>query len=103
MNIVFANYLLSHSSCFYFIQLILPFCICAIDDPLVVSVLNGNALRIVLDDEDDFAMLAENLFTDLDADDNGKLSKNDISNALLRMGVQLGVPPIRGWSCCLCI
>ncbi|XP_039114314.1 uncharacterized protein LOC120249748 isoform X2 [Dioscorea cayenensis subsp. rotundata] len=65
------------------------------DDPLVVSVLNGNALRIVLDDEDDFAMLAENLFTDLDADDNGKLSKNDISNALLRMGVQLGVPPIR--------
>ncbi|KAH7652284.1 EF-hand-containing protein [Dioscorea alata] len=65
------------------------------DDPLVVSVLDGNALRIVLDDEDDFAMLAENLFTDLDAHDNGKLSKNDISNALLHMGVQLGVPPIR--------
>ncbi|KAJ0974066.1 hypothetical protein J5N97_016031 [Dioscorea zingiberensis] len=65
------------------------------DDPLVISVLDGKALRIFLDDEDDFAMLAENLFTELDTDDNGKLSKNDIANALLHMGVQLGVPPIQ--------
>ncbi|XP_044468948.1 uncharacterized protein LOC123198324 [Mangifera indica] len=63
------------------------------EDPLVVSVLDGKTLKVFLDDEDDFAMLAENLFTDLDTEDKGKIFKSQISNALLHMGVELGVPP----------
>ncbi|KAL6007288.1 hypothetical protein ACLOJK_032785 [Asimina triloba] len=63
------------------------------DDPLVVSVLDGTALQLILDDEDDFAVLAENLFTDLDTEDTGKLSKSKIKNALDLMGVDMGVPP----------
>lgn len=67
-----------------------------LDDPLVVSILDGSALRLFLDDEDDFAMLAESLFTDLDTKDKGKLSKNEIQNALIHMGVDMGVPPFSG-------
>ncbi|KAI0493020.1 hypothetical protein KFK09_027296 [Dendrobium nobile] len=63
------------------------------DDPLVVSILDGSGLRVVLDDEDDFAMVAENVFTDLDTNDTGKLSKSKIQNVLAHMGVELGVPP----------
>ncbi|XP_057960418.1 uncharacterized protein LOC131152650 [Malania oleifera] len=63
------------------------------DDPLVVSILDGNALRLFLEDEDDFAMLAENLFTDLDVEDKGKISRREIRNALVHMGVEMGVPP----------
>ncbi|XP_057539217.1 uncharacterized protein LOC130817499 [Amaranthus tricolor] len=62
------------------------------DEPLVVSILDGNTIRLFLEDEDDFAMLAENLFTDLDAEDEGKLSKSEILNALDKMGVEMGVP-----------
>ncbi|KAK9293106.1 hypothetical protein L1049_021092 [Liquidambar formosana] len=62
-------------------------------DPLVVSILDGNTLRLFLEDEDDFAMLAENLFTDLDTDDKGKISKSEIQNALVHMGVEMGIPP----------
>lgn len=64
------------------------------DEPLVVSVLDGNTIRLFLEDEDDFAMLAENLFTDIDAEDEGKLSKSEIRNALVNMGVEMGVPPL---------
>ncbi|KAH9611440.1 hypothetical protein KSS87_000171 [Heliosperma pusillum] len=64
------------------------------DDPLVVSVLDGNTIRLFLEDEDDFAMLAENLFTDLDIEDEGKLSKSEIRSALVHMGVEMGVPPL---------
>ncbi|XP_059438104.1 uncharacterized protein LOC132170959 [Corylus avellana] len=63
------------------------------DDPLVIVTLNGNILRLFLEDEDDFAMIAENLFTDLDAEDKGKISKGEIRNALVHMGVDMGVPP----------
>ncbi|KAJ7973479.1 Calcium-binding EF hand family protein [Quillaja saponaria] len=63
------------------------------DDPLVVSVLDGHTLKLFLEDEDDFAMLAENLFTDLDTEDTGKISKNEIRNALVNMGAEMGVPP----------
>lgn len=49
-----------------------------------------------LDDEDDFAMIAEDLFTDLDAEDKGKISKNEIRNALVHMGVEMGVPSFSG-------
>ncbi|XP_010550926.1 PREDICTED: uncharacterized protein LOC104821676 [Tarenaya hassleriana] len=63
------------------------------DDPIVASILDGSTLRLFLEDEDDFAMLAENLFTDLDVDDNGKLKKSEIRNALAHMGVEMGVPP----------
>lgn len=63
------------------------------DDPIVVSILDGKALRIILEDEDDFAMLAENLFTDLDIEDRGKIRKSEIQNALLHMGIEMGVPP----------
>ncbi|GAB2238860.1 hypothetical protein Droror1_Dr00024773 [Drosera rotundifolia] len=62
------------------------------DDPLLVAVLDGSTLRLFLDDEDDFAMLAENLFTELDTEDEGKLSKSEIRNALVQMGIETGVP-----------
>ncbi|XP_065854051.1 uncharacterized protein [Euphorbia lathyris] len=65
------------------------------ENPLVVSVLNGNTLRLFLEDEDDFAMLAENLFTDLDVKDKGKISKSEVRNALLHMGVEMGIPPLQ--------
>ncbi|KAI9185719.1 hypothetical protein LWI28_010084 [Acer negundo] len=63
------------------------------DDPIVVSILEGNTLRLFLEDEDDFAMLAENLFTDLDTEDKGKICKSQILNALVNMGVDMGIPP----------
>ncbi|KAK4852588.1 hypothetical protein QYF36_025263 [Acer negundo] len=63
------------------------------DDPIVVSILEGNTLRLFLEDEDDFAMLAENLFTDLDTEDKGKICKSQIRNALVNMGVDMGIPP----------
>lgn len=50
-------------------------------------------------------MLAENLFTDLDAEDMGKIHKSEIRNALVHMGVEMGVPPFTGlfqFSCFLC-
>ncbi|CAN6714845.1 unnamed protein product [Malus baccata var. baccata] len=64
------------------------------DDPLVISILDGYTIRLFLEDEDDFAMLAENLFTDLDVEDTGKINKNEIRNALVHMGVEMGVPPV---------
>lgn len=57
------------------------------DDPLVVAVLDGKPIKMFLEDEDDFAMLAEDLFTDLDTEDTGKISKKKIRNALACMGV----------------
>ncbi|GAB4855399.1 hypothetical protein Ancab_024022 [Ancistrocladus abbreviatus] len=63
------------------------------DDPIVVAILDGKTLKMFLEDEDDFAMLAESLFTDLDRRDEGKLSKSYIHNALDNMGVEMGVPP----------
>ena len=66
------------------------------DDPIVVSILEGNTLRLFLEDEDDFAMLAENLFTDLDTEDKGKICKAQIRNALFNMGVDMGIPPFSG-------
>ncbi|XP_022719155.1 uncharacterized protein LOC111277182 [Durio zibethinus] len=63
------------------------------DDPLVVSILDGSTLKLFLEDEDDYAMLAENLFTDLDIEDKGKISKSEIRNALVHMGVEMGIPP----------
>ncbi|XP_050226016.1 uncharacterized protein LOC126675420 [Mercurialis annua] len=65
------------------------------DNPMVISVLDGNTLRVFLEDEDDFAMLAENLFTELDTEDKGKISKSELRNALVHMGVEMGVPPIQ--------
>ncbi|GAU11628.1 hypothetical protein TSUD_346200 [Trifolium subterraneum] len=62
-------------------------------NPLVLSILDGSTLRLLFEDEDDFAMLAENLFTDLDVEDKGKISKSQIRNALVQMGVDMGVPP----------
>ncbi|KAL2455382.1 calcium-binding EF hand family protein [Abeliophyllum distichum] len=64
------------------------------DDPIVLAILDGRTLRIFLEDEDDFAMLAENIFTDLDTEDRGKISKNEIKNALIRMGLEMGIPPL---------
>lgn len=68
------------------------------DDPLVVAILDGKILQLFLEDEDDFAMIAENLFTDLDTKDKGKISKNEIRGALVHMGVEMGVPPFSGLS-----
>ncbi|CAA7025989.1 unnamed protein product [Microthlaspi erraticum] len=64
------------------------------DTPIVVSILDGSSLKLFLEDEDDFAMLAENLFTDLDEEDKGKLCKSQIRKALAHMGVEMGVPPL---------
>ncbi|CAI9102637.1 OLC1v1000937C1 [Oldenlandia corymbosa var. corymbosa] len=63
-------------------------------DPIVLSILDGKTLQMILDDEDDFAMLAENLFTDLDTEDRGKIGKSEIHNALLHMGIEMGIPPV---------
>lgn len=68
-----------------------------IDTPVVVSILDGSTLKLILEDEDDFAMLAENLFTDLDEEDKGKLPKSQIRKALSLMGVDMGVPPLSGF------
>nr|DAD19696.1 TPA_asm: hypothetical protein HUJ06_021159 [Nelumbo nucifera] len=67
-----------------------------IDDPLVVSVLDGVILKLFMEDEDDFAMLAEDLFTELDEEDKGMIRKSEIRNGLVRMGVEMGVPPFSG-------
>ncbi|KAK4424730.1 hypothetical protein Salat_1666600 [Sesamum alatum] len=64
------------------------------DDPIVVAILDGRTLQVFLEDEDDFAMLAENLFTDLDTKDRGKISKDEIQSALVHMGIELGIPPM---------
>ncbi|CAN6862079.1 unnamed protein product [Brassica oleracea] len=64
------------------------------DTPVVVSILDGSTLKLILEDEDDFAMLAENLFTDLDEEDKGKLPKRQIRKALSLMGAEMGVPPL---------
>lgn len=66
------------------------------DNPIVISILDGSTLRLLFEDEDDFAMLAENLFTDLDVEDKGKISKSQIRSALVQMGVDMGVPPFSG-------
>ncbi|CAN0920420.1 hypothetical protein LINGRAHAP2_LOCUS32035 [Linum grandiflorum] len=65
------------------------------EKPMVVSILDGSTLREFLEDEDDFAMLAENVFTDLDEEDKGKINKIQTRNALLRMGVESGIPPFQ--------
>ncbi|KAJ8573000.1 hypothetical protein K7X08_009511 [Anisodus acutangulus] len=64
------------------------------DDPIVIAILDGKTLQMFLEDEDDFAMLAENLFTDLDTEDRGKIKRNQIGDALLHMGVEMGIPPL---------
>lgn len=66
------------------------------DDPIAATILDGKSLNIFLEDEDDFAMLAENLFTDLDVEDRGKISKDEIQSALASMGIESGVPPVSG-------
>ncbi|KAK4406539.1 hypothetical protein Sango_0660400 [Sesamum angolense] len=66
------------------------------DDPIAVANLDGKTLQMFLEDEDDFAMLAENLFTDLDTEDRGKISKDEIQSALIHMGIELGIPPVSG-------
>lgn len=63
----------------------------------MISILDGITLKLILEDEDDFAMLAENLFTDLDEEDKGKLPKSQIRKALSLMGVDMGVPPLSGF------
>lgn len=66
------------------------------DDPLVASILDGSTLRLYLEDEDDFALLAENLFTELDVEDKGKIKTKEIQTALDQMGVEMGIPPPSG-------
>lgn len=53
-------------------------------------------MHLYLEDEDDFAMLAENIFTDLDVEDKGKIRKSEVVHALEHMGVDMGVPPPSG-------
>lgn len=62
------------------------------ENRLVVSILDGAAIKSLLEDEDDFAMLAENLFTELDVEDTGKVSPDTLRMALLQMGLEMGVP-----------
>lgn len=61
---------------------------------MVASRLDGSVIREVLADEDEFGVLAEGLFTKLDADENGKLSRSELEPALLQLGVELGVPRV---------
>ena len=71
-------------------------CVWSADDPIAVAILDGRTISLYLEDEDDFAMIAENLFTDLDAEDKGKIRKSEIRNALVHMGIEMGVPPVSG-------
>ncbi|KAJ8529395.1 hypothetical protein K7X08_036230 [Anisodus acutangulus] len=64
------------------------------DDPIVIAILDGKTLQMFLEDEDDFAMLAENLFTDLDTEDGGKIKRNQLQDGLFHMGVEMGIPPL---------
>lgn len=66
------------------------------EEPVVVAVLDGSVIKALLEDEDEFAMLAENLFTELDTDESGKLSKKELKPAILQLGVEQGVPPVTG-------
>ena len=66
------------------------------DEPVVVSVLDGATIKTLLEDEDDFAMLAESLFEELDTDESGKLSSKELRPAILQLGVEQGVPPAAG-------
>lgn len=70
--------------------------ICFLDNPVAASTLDGVPMRLFLDDEDDFAMLAENLFTDLDTEDVGKIRKSMVRDALEAMGTDFGIPPFAG-------
>ncbi|CAM8932006.1 unnamed protein product [Rhodiola kirilowii] len=63
------------------------------DNPVASSTLDGAPMKLFLDDEDDFAMLAENLFTDLDTEDVGKVQKSMVRDALETLGVDFGIPP----------
>ncbi|CAM6085202.1 unnamed protein product [Calypogeia fissa] len=63
------------------------------DQPIVVSVLDGSTIKALLDDEDEFAMLAENLFEELDTDESGKLSRSELGPAVMQLGLEQGVPP----------
>ncbi|KAI5068104.1 hypothetical protein GOP47_0016449 [Adiantum capillus-veneris] len=62
------------------------------DKPLVITRLDGTSIKVLLEDEDDFAMLAENLFTELDVEDTGKISPVTLKAALLQMGLEMGIP-----------
>ncbi|MCO5583066.1 hypothetical protein L7F22_036973 [Adiantum nelumboides] len=62
------------------------------EKPLIITSLDGMAIKVLLEDEDDFAMLAENLFTELDVEDTGKISPLTLRKALLQMGLNMGVP-----------
>lgn len=62
----------------------------------MVAVLDGSVITTLLEDEDEFAMLAENLFTELDTDESGKLSKKELRPAIVQLGVEQGVPPVTG-------
>ncbi|KAK9218671.1 hypothetical protein WN943_007308 [Citrus x changshan-huyou] len=58
------------------------------------SKLTSDYITAIADElKDDFTMLAENLFADLDTEDEGKVCKGEIQNALGHMGVEFGVPP----------
>lgn len=63
---------------------------------MVISVLDGSVIRDLLEDEDEFAMLAEVLFTKFDADGNGKLSRSELRPVILQLGVGMGVPTPSG-------
>lgn len=62
----------------------------------MLRICDGESLKPVLEDEDDFAMLAEKVFTDLDVEDKGKIPKSEIRNALVLLGVGMGIPPFSG-------
>eukprot|EP00850_Spirogloea_muscicola_P007308 SM000036S13352 [mRNA] locus=s36:780591:782791:- [translate_table: standard] len=64
------------------------------EDPVMLAVLDGSQLNSLLDDEDEFAMLAESVFAELDADNSGKISKSELKNAFTKLGLSAGVPPI---------
>lgn len=66
------------------------------DQPIVLSILDGSTIKALLDDEDEFAMLAENLFEELDTDESGKLSRSELGPAVMQLGLEQGVPPPAG-------
>ncbi|XP_024520746.1 uncharacterized protein LOC9635487 [Selaginella moellendorffii] len=62
------------------------------EKPIVVSVLDGSAFKGLLEDEDEFAMVAENVFDELDADNSGKLNRSELRSAVLQLVAAVGCP-----------
>ncbi|GBG72044.1 hypothetical protein CBR_g10979 [Chara braunii] len=62
------------------------------DDPIVMALLTGDLINSILSDEDEFEVLATSIFSELDENDNGSISKSEIRSAVAQLGLEMGIP-----------